>query len=311
MYRYGAHINIKDTPSFSSSLRHVHALWGIPSFPLESAPPPRTLHGPFVRKILVIAVMRRAHASRVRNIAFIDEADPAVVVGLSPEIILQWRGKHEYVAYENNKKKKNDPCQSNPHTHTHTRSRAHWNTLSWTHKKSWIMDNARSCTDKVTHVVPHNQIDPLAKDYVVGTCVGKTRGRRDDHQRNCIHLRPTRVHEIRAESNDFMSRRVNHEKRKMKSNAPCRCRPRCTTQFPIRCWWIYVTCLMFEAPDMPHTVRPAPVKSFPRQTLKVTSESSVCMSKPKSSPALYRTLGAVRERERTEVASNSRVSLNM
>jgi len=99
--------------------------------------------------------------------------------------------------------RKNNPCQSNPHTHTHTRSRAHWNTLSWTHTKSWIMDNARSCTDKVTHVVPHNQIDPLAKDYVVGTCVGKTRGRRDDHQRHCIHLHPPRVHEIRAESNDF------------------------------------------------------------------------------------------------------------
>ena len=129
MYRYGAHINIKDTPSFSSSLRHVHALWGIPSFPLESAPPPRTLHGPFVRKILVIAVMRRAHASRVRNIAFIDEADPAVVVGLSPEIILQWRGKHEYVAYENNKKKKTIPV-SPIHTLTLTRARARTGTLS-------------------------------------------------------------------------------------------------------------------------------------------------------------------------------------
>mmetsp|Transcript_86658 Transcript_86658/g.242765 ORF Transcript_86658/g.242765 Transcript_86658/m.242765 type:complete len:207 (-) Transcript_86658:655-1275(-) len=73
-------------------------------------------------------------------------------------------------------------------------------------------------------------------------------------------------------------------------SAPCRFRPRWTTHRPF--WWRYskLCCRWSRAPIMPQNCRPAPVNSSPRQTLKVTSESSVCMSRPRSSSARYRTV---------------------
>ena len=73
------------------------------------------------------------------------------------------------------------------------------------------------------------------------------------------------------------------------SSAPWRRWPRCTTQWPTLCWYWRLALRWSVAPWSPQNWSPAPLKSFPKQTLKVTSLSSVCMSKPKSSPTLYRT----------------------
>ena len=73
------------------------------------------------------------------------------------------------------------------------------------------------------------------------------------------------------------------------SSAPWRRWPRWTTQWPTLCWYCRLALRWSVAPWSPQNCSPAPLKSLPKHILKVTSLSSVCMSKPKSSPTLYRT----------------------